>query len=215
MAILVKDIVRDVQLAFENANPVIVLDCINTIHRGLCYELPVIRDTVTVSLTSGTREYALDETTASIMCATYYPDASGAYEILEPVDMGDLDREDRAWRQIPDGTPKGFYIFGGYIGFVPAPDTTTASGYPKVELEVTEFSTLAMGDSLPTSIKTKEVYVHGARMLYAQFVDINMVQGFEAMYRYHLQDTERAMGRRNRNHRRIANPEMMYTQVQI
>lgn len=216
MAETVAQVISDVQLAFDNANTAILLDCVNRVHRDLCSEFPLFRETVDVTLTAGTREYALDPDIMRVRVATYFTSAT-AFTVLRPTAVADLDQSKRAWRQILPSQMRWFYLDAGFIGFLPPPDTTTdgVSGYPKVQLETVKVTTLTMSSNLPDAIRSRQVYVQGARRFYAEMDAKDQVEFYDKLYQAEINDLERILGRRNSRYRLKATPSEGYAAYQV
>jgi hypothetical protein len=211
----VAQVVSEVQLAFDNANAQIVLDCINRVHRDLCSEFALYKSTTQINLVDGQREYDLDRDVMSVRVVTYLPNNSGAYEILMPQDVSELDRTTPGWRRLAKGAPKNFYIDAGKIGFFPTPNVTTIGGYPVVEIETTNASVLGMGDMVPSAIRSSRVYSLGARRYYAELDAKDQVEFYDQLYQRELMDLERILGRRNRNYRHKITPSTASIASQI
>jgi hypothetical protein len=216
MAESVSRVISDVLLTFPDANPSIVLDCVNRVHRDLCNEFPVYASTMTIPLVAGQRDYSIErDITAILAVAHVRGPGRHEYEMLYPVSVQDMDRLEADWRRLPDGRPNSFYVYAGKVGLVPPPKDSTVSGYPILEVEITEFVELASGDELPSCIKSRQVYVQGARRFYAEMVARDQVEFYDILYQREIQDLERVMGRRNRNFRSKMTPSSLPSVTQI
>lgn len=211
----VSQVVSEVQLTFPDANAHVVLDCVNRVHRDLCSEFSLFKSTSQIPLVSGQREYPISGSAMAVRAVTYLPDSTGAYEILVPTDVADLDRENARWRRLPPGRPRAFYLDAGNIGVVPAPDTTAVGGYPCIEVETVDATVLDMDDDVPSAIRSSRVYTLGARRYYAEMRSPEMVPLMDQLYQRELSDLERILGRRNRNYRPKITPSTGFIASQI
>lgn len=151
----------------------------NNIQKRLVHELGIRLTSKTISLTSGTREYTLGGTVATIEAVNYSTSAT-AWVNLTPTSTSELDIKQAGWEVDPaTGTPYSFYIrpvLSGTttdafkIGFYPTPDTTTATGYPIVRIDYADNQDFTVAgvasETIPESVMEPLVYVQGLRWLH-------------------------------------------------
>jgi len=201
MAEKVQQAIADVRLVYPNANPLIVLDLLNSVHTDLCADWPIERVTEDIELAEGTAEYEIPDGVLFVRSARYYSDADSVY-VLPAVSADDLDVTDPEWRTADSATvPIGFYIDGGYIGLYPPPDTTSVDGYPNLTIEGCKCTPLTFDGDLPSSIKNRKVYTTGAKMLYAETSDKENYSLYRKLHTEERNNMERVMGRRNRRYK--------------
>ena len=138
-------------------------------HRQILNELEARNGSIVISLTAGTREYALSSTVAKIWEAYYQESANEAtWYNLVPMSIQQLANRG-AWRsQAQQVRPTEYYISTtlsgntstNVIGFNQIPPTTTPASYPNVTLYCTVVADLAGGDLLPVWISFPNVYVY-------------------------------------------------------
>lgn len=151
----------------------------NVIHNRILTRLNLRGTTKSVSLTSGTKDYALGAETSRIFTAFYRTSATAVYQ-LEPTSQERLDLERPLWRESTDtGSPTQYLVRpiknGSGTGdalmvtLVDTPDTTTSGGYPLLEMWVTDSTAFAAtSDDLPGALIDEMVYANGIRMLWAE-----------------------------------------------
>lgn len=185
MAILYSDVIDQAQVAYPDLTNEKGLVYAQQVLDELVAEIPGIRDTVetSISLTAGTREYALGTTYVArrIHTASYIESATSRKR-LELVTKSELDVRVPDWLQMTDSSERGAPIYCYFtdaanaadakstrkIGFHPIPDTTTSSGYPIAELRVSTVKTVAAADDIPAAFHHGRVFTAGIKFKYAQ-----------------------------------------------
>lgn len=135
---------------------------LNNAHTRILGTVPLSVETVSYSsLVDGTGEYTLDDTTLRVWSARYVrTSAEGNEKQLIPISVDELDVAKSNWRAEGDAEPDYFYIRGQKIGFYPVPDDTTSGGYPKVDTEVTKYTTLTGASTMPAHAPTYEAWIY-------------------------------------------------------
>jgi len=101
-------------------------DAINRAMRELNRVTEYNRVGVQVALATSTREYTMTGTTTKIYRVRL---GTGSSRVkLDPTSIARLDDEEPGWEAATAGTPSRYYTNGKYIGFVPKPHSTAASG---------------------------------------------------------------------------------------
>jgi hypothetical protein len=122
-----------------------IKDMLNEAQRELARDLTEIGVTTalqssgTIDLTAGTMEYALPGTIGEVERVELL--YVGTYSQLAYRTMAEIDES--LWNTTADvrGTPTEYYLRGGKIGFLPCPDTTTATGTPQIKVWWQGYST--------------------------------------------------------------------------
>lgn len=177
---------------------------INRVHKDILIRMPVRVNTEDISLTSGTKEYALDSDIVKVWEAYRY-DTSSTGEALTATSVHDLHLDTPHFRFDANGKPKMFYVWnsvttGDVIGFHPTPDTTTSSGYPKITLHVTRENTLDMTTTLPTGVKDHQIYIEGVCYYAAMDVMPEKAQFWFNAYQMEMDKNRRFYQNRNPDH---------------
>lgn len=168
MAFLVQTVVTRLRRAYPDITEAVALELVNEVHQELCLDLPLIVTTEDITLTAGTREYALNENTLRVWAAEYVTSAAdGARTSLLETDLSLLYKISPNWRAGGRGTPTRFYISRSstdyVVGIDPNPASSTSGGYPIVRLHVSRrASDLLIGDSFPKGILKLDLYLSGA-----------------------------------------------------
>lgn len=192
--------VDDVILMARQACPSLVyqtdgVDYYNRIDREIRFRVSVTDEAESVSLTAGTREYAMNEDTLRVWSARYQKSATvGDYDVLDPVSVNQLEADDPNFLKRANAPPKRFYVTensvsGMVLGLGPAPDTTTSGGYPVVICRVSRSGdvanwTAAQSAAMPTGLVSYEAWAVGLCKLWARDFDPEryafFAQAFEA-----------------------------------
>ena len=165
-------------------------------HKEICEELNARQSTLAISLTAGTREYALSATTQKVTEAYYQVSSTeSSWYKIEPVSIEQL-AERGNWRaQAQQVIPTEYYITPNAssntsvlnIGFVQIPPTTTSASYPNVTLYGSFIVDLVGGDNLPVAISYTDIYPYTM----AKKFSVIKVQGMETtLYWKRLADEE-------------------------
>jgi hypothetical protein len=145
---------------------------------------------VDISVTAGVNSYTLDanQLISRIWNATWY-DSATSFRPLRPRSVDELDFQTRGiWRTQPASTPIWYDERAGKLILYPTPDTTTATGYPKVTLTVQKTDTLTTSTVLPTAIDEYDAWIYGLCRKYAGEKARDQFQMFDALYTQALND---------------------------
>ena len=126
---------------------------------------------VTLNVTDGTREYALDVDITSIQAVIYKPssDETG-WVVLEATNLDKEDALNPYWRtDLSEDAPYKYYITSAVdtdtakamIGFIHIPDTTTSAGYPIVAIQCTHYAALTTSETMPSNLLNDHVLMYG------------------------------------------------------
>ena len=174
---------------------------------------------ITLNVTDGTREYALDVDITSIQTVIYKPssDETG-WIILEATNTDKLDALDPYWRtSLDEDDPTKYYITSttdtdsakNVIGFIDIPDTTTSAGYPIVAIQSTHYAALTGSETMPSNLLNDHVLMYGMRYYYSLDRDEKMAEFWENKYEKEIA--------KNTNHLRGLSgdddPTIMYSPV--
>ena len=165
------------------------------IHHEIVSQGQLELDQETVSLTAGTREYALstsDKITS--VRAAYYKKSAADIVKLTAVSTDWMDRNVDVWRTVTDtGDPNKFYIEATdagngdvRLGLDPIPDTTTSGGLPAVLLYGSTYQALVATDQIPAMIPSIRVYIEGMKKLWAADRDTGNLSVWDELYRREL-----------------------------
>lgn len=126
---------------------------------------------VILTLTAGTREYTLAEVNQQVNFAYYEPSSnvSQSYQLQETnLDVRSITQ--KSWQSSggTNGKPDSYYTTNVAnsdgaiikIGLDPVPDTTSSGGYPRVRLNVTQYSTLTGTETVPEGLKDDNPYLY-------------------------------------------------------
>lgn len=162
---LVDDIRREYAKGVPDAE---IMYYLQEVHTDIITSIRLNVEDVTISLTDGTKGYAIDDDILKIWSAKYYRSAADAYG-LKATHLDELNSDNPHWVITPDMEPRSFYIEQGFIYFHPTPPTTTASGYPKVVLTVTRDVTLTLspGDELPGYVRSGGAWIEATKQAIA------------------------------------------------
>jgi len=185
MAYTVAEVFEQVRRIYQDCpDDSTLLKMMNDEHFDICRYVKLYPDTtVNVSLTAGTREYALSASVLHIWNAAYFTSAT-AYTPLRQTSRDRLDNDNMTWLQQSNGVPYLYYESGGYVGFYPTPNTTTSAGYPIVTLycqSITTFS--ATSDSLPSQINNADPWIYGLARRFAAQSRVEDVPRLDALSR--------------------------------
>ncbi len=184
MAITVETVITRVKRIFKEADPTAMLDYVNEVHNDLLNTLPLVVDTEDLTaLVAETQEYTLDEDIVRVWSVELFKSATDRRS-LNPVEIPYLNVNEPLWRRRNSSDPTRFYIWRNttspVVGLDPKPNLTTTGGYPFIRLHVTRTATLARSSSLPTGIRSADVYVFGCCAKLAE--DPNQMQFYEMKY---------------------------------
>jgi len=159
----VQDIIDDVRREYaKGVSDAEVLYHLQQVHTDIITAVRLNVDDETITLTDGTKGYALDDDILKVWSAKYYRSASDAYG-LKAIHLDELNSDNPHWVITPDMEPRSFYIEQGFIYFHPTPPTTTSGGYPKVVITVSRDVTLATDTELPGYVRSAGAWVEATK----------------------------------------------------
>jgi hypothetical protein len=106
-----------------------------------------------LTLVASQFEYAYNTSVIAIWQAVYFEDANDIGRPLLPLSISQLDQDIPTWRSNEDGLPIYVCDRGGSVVLVPAPDTATNGGFPKVTLYQTRAQTFSSATNLPSFVR--------------------------------------------------------------
>lgn len=172
------DAISQAQQTFPELSSTRAIQFADMIHQRVCRFLDIGTHLEEINLTSGTAAYDLPLTIGRIH-AVIYRLSDTQWTILKPSSWEYEDRFNEDWRVTSTtGEPARYLVTTAQgsdptdklqVTLVPTPDTTTASGYPKLQIWMSGETTLDnASDVLPGSLLDAGCYVNGIRMLYAE-----------------------------------------------
>jgi hypothetical protein len=193
----VNQVVAQVRRRLPDAEATDLVDKVNQIHRQILSEIPEARRTsLDISVTAGTQEYAIANEFFQVESAYWVTAASGEMNQLAPASVEGLNVNTPKWRTQATGLPKQVYLSAAIIstvqtevlGLYPAPNVTTAMGYPVVRAfgSMLQTGDLIGGDSTLPTLHSSQVYVEGASYLCALEVRQQLVGMYKAEFEYQL-----------------------------
>lgn len=180
------------RLAYGQCDPDVALDYLNDVMRDLATYYQFLDGSASVSVTAGTREYALS--TSSIMArirSVQWLRSATDRSALCQTSTDWLDEHIPTWREMTQTTDRDepTYVYFTvksdglrYIGFHPIPDETTSSGYPSANLYGSVFGDVSADDSLPDVFPSLRVLTEGMKMFYAQDADKENFPFWQTVY---------------------------------
>jgi len=127
-----------------------------------------------LTLVVNQKEYAYNQNVIAIWQAVYRESADDPGKPLLPLSISQLDQDIPTWRTDPASLPVWICDRGGSVVLVPAPDTATSGGFPKVTLYETRAQTLQSATNLPTFVRQIDAwadyicYLHAKRYVLPQ-----------------------------------------------
>jgi len=147
---------------------------INRVHRALCENYPLYRQTFSINTTLGSKSYSLHSSITSVQSVRYvYGTGEFDYTDLEPTHIEDLisGNPDALQAQSPC-EPTQYYVEGLTLNIIdPAPITSaTIDGeqIPRLDVDAYAFTELSDESELSALIPMGEVYAHGAMRRYLE-----------------------------------------------
>lgn len=195
---------------FPECDSTVALRLFNQVLRALCQDLPLYRNTSTVSLTADTQTYSLSDAIVQIeQC--FYEESADNRVILDPTSIDELNQDDRLWRYVDSSTPRAYFLVqdtasttqgGMLLGLYPTPDTSTSGTYPRLRLYtiVRPSSDVTGSDQSPDILERPDVLVWGAAYLYLE--EMSEFEEAQRYYRMYIDEKGRQWkhitGRTNR-----------------
>lgn len=181
-----QQIIDEAKIDFPDETDTRALSDLQSVWDQLCIRYKLIWSREDVSLTAGTKEYALPASSVRVYSAIYQTAATTG-TVLEATHTDYLDKYDERWRLQSSGTPRKFYvdIANGVVGFHPTPDTTTST-YPKVVVDVSKTQSLLVGTTLGGNLPSYQVCVEGLKARMALRTEDSRYQVFSQMFRQEI-----------------------------
>lgn len=154
--------------------PSTAVNIFNEVHNEILTQVGIQTDTETISLVSGTKEYALAVTARFASTVVYVRTSTdGDSTKLLPKSQERLESHSGSYKHESTGEPDSYYITHSSdgtvkIGFAPTPDTTTTTGYPNVEMRVGRGATLTASGNLPLGVKNHTAWIVGVQAYWAR-----------------------------------------------
>jgi hypothetical protein len=156
-------------------------------HREIITRLRLRETIVTINLTDGTPEYDLGDSSLLVMGADYFRSATD-YTPLNPTSVDHQDYDNPSWRgSLDEGDPLRYYLRNvpstdtskQVIGFLPIPDTTTATGYPIVKVYCQVEAAITGAETVPPQLLSDDIYTMTMNHKYAREKDHKKVDFWE------------------------------------
>lgn len=141
---------------------------------------------VNINLTSGTKEYAIDERFVQITDVQYRTGAS-AGTTLTATTMDAIRIVNPDWRKQASGAPEYYYISSNagvnIIGLHPTPNSSTSGGYPVLQLwGAQKPATLTLSTEIGNTVRSPEIYIYGISLHAAYQFAPEAVDHLRALY---------------------------------
>lgn len=193
----------------------VALEHLNTVRGYVMSELQLRRTTLSVNVTDGTREYALNAYAYCVNQVRYTRSSTqGDFKVLRAISLPELDMTQQDWRKVDDGEPSAFYLYNGttgpIIGLDRAVDTTTSSGYPILSVDVNQNNVLSSGDVLYDDMPNTKVYVYGIRREFAEDMDNANVAAWDELFGRELDRVHAYLQKKNAGYSTVMRPSYMY-----
>lgn len=174
--------IAEAQRDFPDRSTTECLADLQAVHDELTFDFRIAPSSTTINVTSGTAGYALASGTSRIYSVRYTRSATkGDYKTLRPTHKDELDQVYERWRSRDNAEPEMYYIEGGSIYLVPAPNATTSGSYPRLDLDVSSTATLSGGTNLPT-LPSSRVYIEGLKARLALRTEDSRYGEYARMY---------------------------------
>jgi hypothetical protein len=199
-----------------------VLTALEAVHRDLCTEYHLYRETFEIEMVADQREYALDADVVSVDEALYYT-ADGVFTTLTGINIDAEFNNSPGWQTEDSGSSTEFYIRNGMLGLRPPPDTTVTDGYPVVRTRCTVYSPLVPSGltgtaTIPAAIPDGDIYIHSVmvKLLEKKKYDADSAEklaliaevlaGAKASKAEATRELDRVLEKVNRQYKPAANP---------
>lgn len=159
-----QDLVDKTIRTFKGVTEDQALEYLQEVHTHILSNVRLNIETITINLTSGTGEYAIDDDILRVWTARYLVSAT-SQDVLNPTHVDELNKNHRDWKVDSASTPNLYYVEGSNLGLYPVPDTTTSGGYPVVKCEVTRDQTLSISGTptvIPEFARRPQAWIMGA-----------------------------------------------------
>lgn len=200
MASTVLKVIGEFRRRYPNCDQPRAKDLFFQAHREILLETRCREETISVSLTDGTRLYDLSSTALLVLGADYMTSATANPKPLQETHLDDLDEDSRGHRaRLTEGTPSRYFLRHPsdsdtselQIGFDPIPDTTTSSGYPIVRVYAIKEADLTNFETVPPMLKSDEVYLSVMCRDYALEADHQKYPFWHEVAKAHLAENVR------------------------
>jgi hypothetical protein len=199
MADAISTIIASAQNRLGDLTTVRATALANIVHKELFVFIPELRRTphntpTSISLTAGTKEYAIAEYLAQIDYVQYRTSSTAATKLAEMA-VEESNKIVKDWRQQDNDVPQQFYITAdstnggkGMLGLHPTPSASTSGGYPVVEVfgSLRESSDLTTSSTISEMLPNSQVYVEGICYYAAHELRPDAVSGYYQTYQQQL-----------------------------
>jgi hypothetical protein len=156
---------------------------------------------VILTVTAGTREYTLAEVNQQVNFAYWEPstDLASSWQLQE-CNLDSLSIVEPGWQSSGGSTsqPTRYYTTNVSnsdgaiikIGLDPIPSTTSSGGYPRVRLNVTQYSTLTASETVPEGLLDDNVYLFYMAWRWAIRQDREQMNMWKDAYRESLAENQ-------------------------
>lgn len=204
MSFLCSDIIANARLRFNDLKDADALVYLKEVRAHVLGLLDFRKTTITnTSLVAGTAEYAYADTSMNFDQVRYVRSATdGDFKILRAITKDYLYAERPEWTMQEDGEPSEFYLTAGTtgpkIGLVPAPDTSTSGGYPKLEMDITQNETLTTGTTIYDDLPSASVYINGIKKRYAEDKHRDDIEVYTRLFKSDIAEAQRYRNNKNK-----------------
>lgn len=147
---------------------------INRVHRDLCENYPLTRQTFSINTTLNSKSYSLHASITAVQRVRYvYGTGEFEFDELSPKHLEDIINSDPSILQSETPSqPTEYYVEGLTLNVIdPAPITSaTVDGeqIPRLEVDAYAYSELSLSSSVPDLIPNGEIYAYGAMRRYLE-----------------------------------------------
>lgn len=166
---------------------------LNDIRRELAAKLGLEESANTINVTDGDPDYSITPSSVRIQ-QVYYVTSATQSRKLNYIPREDLDRLRDGWRTNQNtGTPTEYTLTWNNTGelevvLLPAPNTTTAGGYPYIGVYTDIYVDVTAGSTFYEDVPSDRVYVEGIAYLWARAKHPDELQLRASMYEKSLND---------------------------
>lgn len=164
----------------------------NDAARTILKSLRVRNAEVVIALVAGQREYSLSDSVLGVVEAYYErSDRASEWALIEQATLDALARGEAGWRVGGvQGIPTRMYVGSGgsgnssalRVGFDPIPSTSSAGGFPRIRLYVTEYAELTSEEFVYSGLLTNDVYFFHMARAWARRQEPERAQFWEVCY---------------------------------
>jgi hypothetical protein len=156
---------------------------------------------VIITVTAGTREYTLSEVNQQVNFAYWEPSSTVAQSYqLQEVNLDSLAIVQPGWQAsaATNSQPTRYYTTNVSssdgaiikIGLDPIPNATSAGGYPRVRLNVTQYSTLTGSETVPEGLLDDYPYLYYMALQWAIRQDRESAGYWRQLYNQSLSENQ-------------------------